>query len=388
MRIPRARRPRCRPRLALTAARVALLALFLTGAAAPAQGVQKAPFETLPTPSDASPFLREMGERTGHAWLEGDVLHFAHRSAEGPIQLAGGIQVPLERVPGSDLWLTRLRWNRWPEAFASYTFIGPGDPGHVSFELWRGAASPEPPRTADAVQHVETIEMESAILGEKRSITVALPTGKAESLRAIIMADGQSAESWGKIVRPLIEQGVMQPVAIIGIHSVGYQGKRDEPYNPEFDIRGREYVQSNDPERFARHLRWVTDEVLPLVAERFGVSLRRENLAVAGFSNGGAFAASAGLIRPDVFGAVLAFSVGIPPELDRPQGALPKFRVSAGELESGFLKGSTTTVDLVRGWGGDATLRTFASGHDHAMWELSLATLAPEVFPGPALLTP
>ncbi len=345
-------------------------------------GVQRGvPYEVLAAPDDAASYFARLGGAPSGVWLEGDVLHMAHVSPEGPVQVTGGLQLPLERVGSSDLWLVRLRWDCWADAFVSYTFIGPGGPGRPAFDVWRGAEAPELPTRDGTLARVEQIEMKSEALGETRHMTVALPPGEHAELAAIVMADGQAAASWASVLFPLMERGAMRPAAIVGIHSVHYRGEPGAAYDPTLDIRAREYIESNDPERFERHLRWVTDEALPLVAERFGVSLRREDLVVAGYSNGGSFAAAAGLRRPDVFGGVLALSVGVSPEGERPEGELPRIRAAAGALEPAFLRASSHVVDVVRGWGGDATLRTYQAGHDFLMWEMAAAALAPELLP-------
>jgi len=340
-----------------------------------------AQYEILSPAADASPFLDRLGGEKQNVWLDGDVLHFAHVAPQGPVQVVGGVQEELARVPGSDLWLLRLRWPHWREGFVAYTFLGPDIMPGGKLEVWRGDGAPSLPRYAEAAARVEHLELDSRALGEKRKVTVILPPGEHRDLPAIVMADGQSAESWGRILRTLIDEGRMRPVALIGIHNGGYRGDHTQPFDPQLDMRAREYLERMDPERFDRHLRWVTDEVLPEVARRFGVSTRREELAVAGFSNGGSFAAAAALRRPDVFGAALPFSVGVLPEGERPDGPLPRFFFAAGELEPSFLKTTRETMEKVRAWGAAAEMQAYSAGHDSIMWDIALTRFAPQVFP-------
>lgn len=344
-------------------------------------GRMSAPYELLPPPADAASFHAILDGRTQAVWLDGDVLHFACIRTEGPIQLAGGVQEQLARIGDSDLWLARVKWSNWNQALVACTFFGPDMKPVAPLDVWRGEQAPPMPEYSEAPAQIETLEIDSPNLGEKRSVTIVLPPGVDHDVPAIVMADGQSAANWGKILRALIDSGHMRPTAIIGIHSGEYRGDRTREFDPQLDMRAREYLEPFDAERFAAHLRWVTDEVLPLAAEKYGISTRREDLAVAGFSNGGSFAAAAALRRPDVFGAALAFSVGVMPEGEKPVGPLPRFYFASGELEPSFLKTTRKTLDLVRGWGAEAELQSYCAGHDSLMWDIALARFAPMAFP-------
>lgn len=341
------------------------------------------PYEVLPPHAHAGRLLERMGERTSAVWLEDDVLTFAHVRKDGPVELTGGIQRPMERVPGSDVWVARLRWEGWARAQVAYAFIGPGHEGRVDFEVWRGPDAPEPPAKDAPIGAVETVTLASRALGEERRVTVVMPAGvePGTPVPAVVLADGQGAEGFARIAASLASRGLCRPVAVIGIHSAGYAGDRSAPYDPEKDMRGRDYLERRDAERFGKHLAWVVDEVLPWARERFGISTRREDLAVAGFSNGGAFAVSAGLRRPAAFGAVIGLSVGVPPEGPKPGGPLPRYRLAAGELEAGFLNNTRATHDKVKAWGADARVEAFAAGHDQSMWELAFSRFLVELFP-------
>ena len=363
----------------------ACLVLTAAHASAPAQPVAKGgvahPLESLPTPDDPAPYHERLGDDDHAVWLENDTLHILHRAADGPVELAGGLQMPMQRLDGTDLWLLRLRWDRWNNAFIKYAFFGPQPPKRFDFHSWQGPDAPPPPRTVKEEGRVETFRVHSAALDEMRTITVVLPPGEHADLPAIVLADGQGAEAWSRILHALAEDGAVRPVAVVGIHSGAYRGTPGQPYDPDLDDRGRDYIESHDPDRFEAHLRWVTEEVLPLVAERFGISTRREDLAIAGFSNGGAFAASAGLRAPHRFGHVMAFSVGAPPQMPAQVEPAPQFFLAAGTLETGFLRGTRAVLDLARSREIPAEMITFAAGHDAGMWDRALAVFAPRVFP-------
>lgn len=313
-------------------------------------------------------------------WLEGDVLHLAAKGRE-PMQVTGGIQMPLKQVPESDLWVARLKMDGWDSAFISYAFLGKEFRPGIRFEFWRGKNAPPDPRRVEKPHRIETFETASQILGESRGVTVYLPPGEHKNLPAVVMADGGAASQWAMSLEVLIREGKVRPMAIIGIHSGGYKGDRSQPYDPKLDMRAREYLHASDPDRFKLHLKWVTDELLPEMAERFGISRKREDLAVAGFSNGGAFAASAGAMANQTFGAAIPLSVGLPSLGERPSGPLPKFFFAAGKLEAGFLRGTTQAYEKVKGWGAEAELEPYVAGHDPLMWEMAFNRFVQKVFP-------
>ena len=344
-----------------------------------------APVEVVPTPDDHTRIVAGLGGRAEAMWLEGEVLWLVKDNPDGPWSTIGGVSVPLKQVDGTDLWAIGLRWDRWAEAFMGVAFLNNKPPaGPIVYQTWRGERAPSPPEQAPPGR-IESFELPGPVQGSKRTITVVLPPGYKgqEHLPAIVLADGQSAEEWGGVVAAMVIKEKAQPVAVVGVHSGGYAGDRSQPYDPELDVRAREYLEGFDKERFDDHLNWVIESVLPEVSRRYAISLQRENLGVAGFSNGGAFAATAALRRGDVFGMALAMSVGVPPDLEpRVQGVpMARFYFAAGELEHQFLDHTTITFDSVKAAGGDARLVSFVAGHDPEMWRLALARYLPEMFP-------
>ena len=345
-----------------------------------AQAQAPAAYEVLSDPSDARPYLSRLGEKTQDVWLDGEVLHIACRAGEGPIELMGGIQMPLKRIGSSDLWLARLKRLDWSRAFVSYAFMGP-KPGAPRFEVWRGTSAPTEPKRETKLSRVEHLEVKSKVLGENRKVTVYLPPVQKERAGVIVLADGQGTEAFAQVLQALIPEGKIRPMVIVGIHSGRYQGDPTKPYDPKQDLRAREYLEAADPARFDAHLKWVTEELLPEVRTKFDLSSRREDTGVAGFSNGGAFAASAAIRRPDVFGVGMPMSVGVPPKADPPPGPAARFFFAAGELEPRFLKGTTAAHERAKALGADSRLNAFVAGHDPMMWQVAFAQSLPDAFP-------
>ncbi len=332
---------------------------------------------------DAGVVDEALGDSPEGIWLDGDVLWFAKRAAEGPWWVSGGVSAELARIGETDLWVVGLRWDRWDEAFLTAGFHGTPFPSmDTEFRPWRGERAPPSPERAEPGL-VETFEIAGPMGVKDRSITVVLPPGYEGmgTLPALVLADGQSAEDWGAVVASMVLEGRCAGFAVIGVHSGGYEGDRSEPYDPKLDVRACEYLEGFDQARFDAHLDWVIDRVLPEVARRYPVSLAREGLGVGGFSNGGAFAASAGLRRGDVFGMSLALSVGVPPEVGEDEEVRARFYFAAGALEPRFLEHTGIARDRVVEGGGHAVFETFVGGHDPEQWILALSRFGGAMYP-------
>lgn len=344
-----------------------------------------APFEIVTALADETQLIAKLQGQAEGIWLDGDVLWLAKNSPGGPWKTIGGVEQQLTQIDDSNLWAVGLRWNRWSEVFLKVAFLDNELPeGGIEYIFWRGDRAPAPPAQAEPAK-TESFQLPGPDQGAERTITVVLPPGykSLDRLPAILLADGQSAEAWGKVIAALVLDGKARPLAVVGVHSGKYQGDRSKPYDPQLDLRACEYLEGYDHKRFTEHLSWVIDTVLPEVSARYAISLEREDLAVAGFSNGGAFAATAAIRRSDVFGMALALSVGVPPETENlvPNAPMARFYLAAGELEHNFLHQTTITSKRVIAAGGEATMVSFVAGHDAELWTLAVARLVPKMFP-------
>lgn len=344
-----------------------------------------APYEIIePTSEKAELIDQRLGVESERIWLDGDVLWIAKRSQETAWKVTGGVSTPLFQINETDIWAVGLSWDKWSRAFVKIAFYSGDFPtGPVEFINWSGDHAPNELRRAEPGQ-LHAIDIDGPTKDETRLITVVLPPEHDGSLiPALILADGQSAEEWGKVISFLVRVGKIRPIAVVGVHSGGYQGDRSQPYDSTLDLRAREYLEGFDQDRFDTHLDWIVESVLPEAARRFNISRERGDLAVAGFSNGGAFAASAALRRNDVFSMSLAMSIGIPPEIDpqTPDAPMSAFYFAAGELEPGFLQQTTTAYEQVLNAGGEAQIRSYVAGHDAEMWMTAMAEYLPMMFP-------
>jgi enterochelin esterase-like enzyme len=343
----------------------------------------KPPYETLETLPDASAVRAMLGGERSVVALEGDVLTFVHRSEGETVQLTGGIQLPMQRIPDTDLWVLRLRMAGWDRAFVSYAFFEPAQlkaGTRLEFRDWRGPnAPPEPEEAKELKGRIERRSFRSEALDQERQLTVYLPpNAPASGLPAFFMADGGGCEGMAKVLEPLILAGKVRPVAIVGVHS-GENLNAPGEHKFELDHRAMEYLPGAP--RYEAHMRFFADEVPAWATREFGISARREDRVVFGFSNGGSFSAGAVLERPHVFGAAIPMSVGAPPRRERPEGPLPAMHFVAGVLEAPFVAGTTVAYEQAKSFGAETSMTLYVAGHDWEMWRLAFVEFAPKLFP-------
>ena len=219
------------------------------------------------------------------------------------------------------------------------------------------------------------ISFDSTALRAPRQVSVYRPPGDDGPLPGCVLADGQSARSFARILEPAILAGVVPPVLLVGVHNAADPGRLWP------DRRGQEYLPGHNRRRFNAHLQFVTGEVIPWAAGHFGAA--GGPWAAAGFSNGGAWAIAAGQRRPDVFTAVAAFSAGVVPQRLTARAARVRHYLAAGTLEAGFRTATRQWAQRLQRAGLPCHYREWVGGHDDLWWEQQLPAalawlLAPE----------
>ena len=310
------------------------------------------------------------------AFGDGEQLTFAYRGQAEGVQLGGGIQGPLSRLAGTDLWVLTVRVPRLDEAMVSYFFIpvtpGTRPRGHFTAQHWRGPRAQAFADTAAALQgRMVRDSIHSRHLGQWRGLTVYAPPARAgEPLAGVVfLGDGGAADALGRVIDPLIAAGRLPRVLLVGMHSDTTRGPR-----PEDDGRAAEYLMGyldGDP-RFLAHERFVLEEVVPWAEAAYDLPAGAARRAVFGFSNSAAFAVHMGLRHPDRFGRVLAFSPA-GARAAQPEGATAEgaaaFYLLGGTLEAAFHRKALAWAELFRGMGIRYTVRESVAGHDWAMWQ-------------------
>jgi enterochelin esterase-like enzyme len=341
----------------------------------------KKPYQVLEAPTSAADAKTHLGSEADAVWLHGDVLNFAHKSSAAQVQLTGGVQEPMKKLPDTDIWIIQVKMPGWEKAFVTYSFIESGK--FDKMKLWKGSQAPELPEKAKTLQgQVIKRKFHSDALGEDRPLFIYVPpNAPKQGLPAVFLADGGACKSYAAVLEPLILAHKVRPCAIVGIESGGYKGERNGPYDPSKDFRAKEYVPGEDSDRFDRHLKFFTDEVGAYVAKEFGISTKREDRAVTGFSNGGAFSAAVAFRKPEFFGTSMPLSLGVPPTDPKPATPLPRMFFAGGALES-FGFHTQGVYEQVKGWGVESSMDLYIAGHDPAMWELAFSKLMSKAFPG------
>jgi len=330
------------------------------------------------TPRDAAGLLERLGDARHVLWAEDDILHVLWRGQAEQVVLSGGVQVLMWPVEDADspesaagLWEASLRVRRLDEAVITVMVAGLGAAdlpfGRPVTDVmtWRGPlAPPEAAADEELRGEVRTHTIESAALRGPRELTVYVPPGAAGPLPGCVMADGQSVPGFARVLEPAITAGAAPPVVLVGVHSAGGHAERT-------DLRAQEYLPRHRPRRFAAHLSFVIDEVIPWATASLPVDPTRSWLA-SGFSNGAAWAIAAAQRRPEVFGGVAALSAGIVPR--RVAGASRDVRhyLAAGTLEEGFRQSTLAWATRLHRAGVPCSHHEWPGGHDPFWWQWTL----------------
>jgi enterochelin esterase-like enzyme len=347
----------------------------------PMTGCLSEPYSVLPLPADAARRAAALVTDSSIS-LEDEVLTIVHRDSAEKVQLLGSIQLPMTRVPGTQVWLTQLKMAGWRRMFFSYQFITVNSPNQpAEFGIFRGADAPEllTPTSRLKGRLIHT-HLHSQLLNADRDVSLYLPPDMVHGLPVLFMTDGQSVESFAKVLEPLMLNHRIRQFAIVG-ELAAQNPDASAAFDPQKDMRSREYLPEIDKDTFERHLRFFTAELMPWASHKYGVSARRAERALFGFSSGGAFALHMAVVHPELYAAVLPFSVGVSIGTIAPTPNWPRIYLAAGELEPPFLATTRQAQAQLHEAGAEATFTSYPSGHDIVMWELALVNYLPSVFP-------
>lgn len=197
-----------------------------------------------------------------------------------------------------------------------------------------------------------------------RGVTVSVP---AEPPQAVVFAgDGQLISQWGGV----LEDAGVPPTLIVGVHRLDDEMERLHEYSPGFE-----------PERFAAHETFFTEDVRRWANKRFGLALPAERTAVFGVSAGGELALALGLRHPDLYGAIFCASPGAgyrPPEVM--PSPLPRTYLVAGTQEPFFLQNAGRWARALHQAGAQVVLRKRDFSHDDTMWRAEFPLMATWAF--------
>ena len=343
----------------------------------PAQ--QGLPFQLVDRSWTEEELLARREQEGAPAWADGDELTFFYQGGADAVHVCCSIESRMWQVEGSDAWSVTLRIDGLSRAVISYGFV-PYREGLPDWEnaterrVWRGPDAPPALERAESLTgEVQTTAIESEALGEERSVTVYLPPGHdpSQSLPVVYAADGESVDRFAAVLDPLIVEGSVPPFVMVGAHSGGYTGSR-ERYEPQYDLRKQEYVWGANLERFEAHEQFFVEELSAWAEENLGVSSDRDQRAVFGYSNGGAFAITLGIRHPEQYGNVFAFSAamgdaswGTP---DWTGDGAPRHYLVAGTLEP-FRRTTARWARTLSTLEVDHVYQEWVAGHEFVMWQ-------------------
>jgi predicted alpha/beta superfamily hydrolase len=159
-------------------------------------------------------------------------------------------------------------------------------------------------------------EIESTILGTRRTLRVWLPEGYElqpdRRYPVLYMHDGQNCfdrstsavgQEWkiDETLTNLIREGTVEPLIVVGIDNGGSERIRDYTYSasPPNTTRG------GNGDRYAR---FVIGEVIPFIEKNYRARVDRTDRFIGGSSLGGLVSIEIARRHPDVFGGVIAMS--------------------------------------------------------------------------------
>jgi enterochelin esterase-like enzyme len=316
-------------------------------------------------------------------WADGDTLTFVYHGVADHVQVCCGVQFPMTRVADSDYWVLSVRIRDLPKAVIGYAFFpsraGGAPPPQPAFQEWRGPEAPPAPRRATRLQgKTQTYTLDSTALKARRELTVYTPPhhDPHHAIPVVYLADGQSVPDYAALIDPLIVDGALPSVLLVGVNTPPTSSAIGGAYDVSQDPRAQEYLPGVNAERFAAHEQFFVNEVAAWAERTLGAAADRGRRAILGVSNGAAFAIAMGLRHADRYSAVLAFSVaGSIPQtpLGWTAGVAPRQYLVAGTLE--IFRGTTSawakTLDRLHV---DHVYRERVCGHDFLMWQ--------EEFPG------
>jgi enterochelin esterase-like enzyme len=320
-------------------------------------------------------------------WLNGDILTMVARR-EGEADLCCSIQRRLHPI-GHGLQAISVRVPDLERAILDIQAM-PND-RQDEVPVWRGPNAPSAPERADAAAvRARTFDhdIQSTRLGERRGFSVYVPEGipAGERVPVIYMPDGGWPDYY-RIADAMARRGAAGPVIMVGIYNAP-RPPGPPCFETHCDLRSQELLidlPGLPPEnhRFDGRARFTLEEVIPFVESHYPVRRDPDGRAVLGWSSGGAWALTMGALHPDMFGNVIALSVGWEPAM-RLAARLRHGRAlfAFGRFEDrDFRERTARAAALARQAGAEVRLLDLPGGHAHSSWELSLVEALAWMFP-------
>jgi enterochelin esterase family protein len=229
----------------------------------------------------------------------------------------------------------------------------------------------------DLTGSLQKFEIDSRVLGDKRTVTIYTPAnyaGKGRPFPLILQFDAESYiidVAAPTMIDNMIAKKVIPPVIVAFLNS---QGTRNDDLQPN-----------------AKFEQFVGTELVPWIRDRYRISKDPRFNVVAGSSFGGLAAAYTAFVHPEIFGNVLsqsgsfwwspAYLQDVSPSPNAgwmvkqfaESAHLPlRFYMSVGSWESaGTLSNNRVLHSVLIGKGNEVSYKEVVSGHNYANFQQS-----------------
>lgn len=230
----------------------------------------------------------------------------------------------------------------------------------------------------------EVKDLYSPELGETRKIGIYTPPSRdGTDMQVVIFPDAESLGFFSRMVDPMITQGQIKPIVMIGIFSNNKSISNPDGALPN-DARTADYLPGRDkdfPDRFDQHLTFLFETAIPQTLSNIDLQLP-EKLTLIGNSNGGVFVLNASTRYSEMIDKVLSVSAGYGGLRSHPgcETSPVSYKLSAGLYEPAFLASSQVTEDVLMDAGCDVTSDWQAVGHDPNFYQREIYKFLIEEF--------
>jgi len=229
------------------------------------------------------------------------------------------------------------------------------------------------PENEPLIGHLSDTTLYSQHLQEERTISLYLPKEMSKEISIIYCTDGYNVTDYAKSVDYLIEEEIIEPVILIGIHASSNQ---KEVNGMNHSMRYIEYVDSGlDEERFQAHQSFFIEEVVHQLEATILKNSTLKKRYLYGVSNGAAFCLHTAFNHPNIFEHIIAFStVGYISDFPKPivfgKDTYPDLYLAAGRFETGVIEDNRyfskrLEKEKVKT---NVTFKELICGHDSFAW--------------------
>ena len=297
----------------------------------------------------------------------GSDLHVFVVSNDAPTICCSLWSESLQQVDGLALWRASFRVQDLEKAWFAFD-VHNSDDEKIADTVFYGDGKFARPQIEGVIRRFTLADARN---DQFRQVFVYhTPEDLPAPVRTVLLLDGESIFDFAFHIEKAISAGELSSTAVIGISSGPFaiEGNSEATSN---ETRSQEYRPATRDEfpLFDNHVEFVTKTVVPWAGSYLSLPSRREDMTIAGFSNGAQFSAWILKEHSDVFQSAIIMSPG--ESVAKMSGLLPAdviAFVSAGLYEPPFLAAARATQTRFEDAGATTTLQIVNAGHDKANW--------------------